>query len=402
VQPSDRLHALDAVRAFALLLGIFLHGTMPFLYGIKGWVSTDTPSETMAAVWYVIHMFRMPVFFLLAGFFGRLLLERKGTKPFIRDRLKRIVVPLVVGLPVVGVFTAIAYVLGALAAGLDLQALRAQGEAQRAANEGAGSGFGLAHLWFLYYLAMFYAGALVLRAAFNRLIDQQGRIRSALDRAARFIMRGIWGPLILALPIAAYFYQNEAWSSWTGLPAPFPITPQLGALIGYGIIFGFGWLLHRQPNLLLSLENRWGVYLAFAVALTAVCRVIAGPTPRWEPYLTGQDLLIYTAAYMTGMWFWVFGLIGAAIRFLSSASPVRRYIADSSYWLYLMHVPALAFFHVMFQPLDWHWSVKYVLSLAGALPLLLLSYHYAVRFTFIGATLNGRRFPRGSPQVAPA
>lgn len=28
------------------------------------------------------------------------------------------------------------------------------------------------------------------------------------------------------------------------------------------------------------------------------------------------------------------------------------------------------------------------------MPILLLSYHYLVRFTFIGATLNGRRHPR--------
>ncbi|HEV7632768.1 MAG TPA: acyltransferase family protein, partial [Steroidobacteraceae bacterium] len=80
MQPADRLHALDALRAFALLAGIALHATMPFLQGVPGWVTTEAPSETLAAVWYIIHMFRMPVFFLIAGFFGRMLLERRGTK----------------------------------------------------------------------------------------------------------------------------------------------------------------------------------------------------------------------------------------------------------------------------------------------------------------------------------
>ena len=394
VHPTDRLHALDAVRAFALLLGIVLHGTMPFLLGLKGWASTDTPSDTMAAVWYVIHMFRMPVFFLIAGFFGRMMLERKGTRAFIKDRTKRIIVPLVVGLPVVLIATGIAYVLGALAAGMDLRELQAAAQQQQNAPENAQSGFNLAHLWFLYYLAMFYAGALVIRAVVNGAIDRDGRARRAIDAVVRFLMRGIWGPVLLAIPLAAYFYQFDGWPGWTGLPAPFSLYPNAGALLAYGILFGFGWLLHRQSQLMLALEKTWPVYLGLAVALTAVCRSIAGPTPHWEPYLEGRELLFYTAAYMVATWFWVFGLIGAAVRFLSGVSPVRRYLADSSYWLYLMHVPVLVFFHVMLDPLDWHWSVKYLLSLAGTVPILLLSYHYLVRFTFIGATLNGRRHPR--------
>jgi hypothetical protein len=43
------------------------------------------------------------------------------------------------------------------------------------------------------------------------------------------------------------------------------------------------------------------------------------------------------------------------------------------------------------HPLAWYWSVKYLVSIAGAVFILLMSYHYLVRSTFIGATLNGRR-----------
>jgi glucan biosynthesis protein C len=391
MQPAaDRLHALDAVRAFALLLGILLHGTSPFLAGMKGWVTVEASTDVMAGVFYFIHMFRMPVFFLIAGYFGRLLLERRGTKAFIRDRAKRILVPLVAGLPVVFIVIVVMYLLAALATGMDLKAIQAQ--QQTAQAEGQGDGFNLAHLWFLYYLAMFYAVALLIRAALGQFIDRGGKLQASVNAVVRFLMRGVWGPVILALPIAAFFYQSDTWSSWTGLPAPFSIVPQAGALLSYGLIFG--WLLQRQSHLMLALEKGWPMYLALAVVLAIVCYLIAGPTPRWAPYLEGRSLLIYSAAYMIATWCWVFGLIGAAIQFLSNVSPVRRYLADSSYWLYLMHVPALFFFHVLFKPLDWHWSVKYVLSIAGAMPILLLSYHYFVRFTFIGAILNGKRYPR--------
>ena len=179
-QTTDRLHALDAVRAFALLSGIALHATMPFLAGLKGWVTTETPSDTLAAVWYVIHMFRMPVFFLIAGFFARMMLERRGLKGFIKDRSKRILLPLVVGLPAVLLLSVIAYVLAALATGVDLQALRASAQQQGAAS-GAQPAINLGHLWFLYYLIIFYAGALAARGTL-RLLDPRGKIIQALDQ----------------------------------------------------------------------------------------------------------------------------------------------------------------------------------------------------------------------------
>ena len=100
MQANDRLHALDAVRAFALLGGIALHAATPYVAGVP-WVTTEQPSDTLAVFWYTIHMFRMPLFFLIAGFFGRMVLERRGTGAFVRDRSKRILLPLVFGLPAV-------------------------------------------------------------------------------------------------------------------------------------------------------------------------------------------------------------------------------------------------------------------------------------------------------------
>jgi glucans biosynthesis protein C len=387
---SDRLHALDAVRAFALLSGIALHAAQPFVTGLP-WMTIDSPSNALAAIWYTIHMFRMPLFFLVAGFFGRMMLERRGVAGFIKDRSRRILVPLVVGLPIVMLVTGSAYVLGALAAGVDLRSLQGPQAPPSPTHHSALAAINLIHLWFLYYLLIFYAGALIVRSITNIVFGRGGHPRVALDATVEFLMRGIWGPFILALPIAAYYYQLGGWAIWGGLPAPFSLVPDTGALIGYGLFFGFGWLLHRQQHLLFSLKKHASVYCVLAVVMWGICRAIAGPTPHWEPFPKNGELLAYSASYMIGMWCCSFGLIGLAIRFLSSYSPVRRYLADSSYWLYLMHIPALLFFNQLLHSLSWDSSIKYLFSIAGATLILLLSYHYLVRFTFIGATLNGRR-----------
>ena len=61
---SERFHALDAARGFALLLGIVLHATMSFFLPIPA--QDSSPSTTLAFGFYVIHSFRMSLFFLLA------------------------------------------------------------------------------------------------------------------------------------------------------------------------------------------------------------------------------------------------------------------------------------------------------------------------------------------------
>ena len=88
---QDRLHALDAVRAFALLAGIVLHATMSFFLSIPA--HDVSQSDTLANTFFVIHTFRMTTFFVVAGLFARLLLERRGTRGFIADRAKRILGP---------------------------------------------------------------------------------------------------------------------------------------------------------------------------------------------------------------------------------------------------------------------------------------------------------------------
>jgi len=385
---TDRLHALDAVRAFALLLGIALHAAQPFVAGLP-WVTTEPPSDALATVFFTIHMFRMPLFFLIAGFFGRMLLERRGTAAFVKDRSRRILMPLAAGLPIVMLLTGAAYVLGSYLAG---------GSPSGAALEPPPSPPGqslverihLIHLWFLYYLLIFYGGALGARA----LLRRSARFNNAVDTAVSALVRSFTAPLILGLPIALYYFRLQGWSSWGGFPAPFSLIPDAGALLAYGTFFAFGWMLHRQRALLSTLERHWPVYAALAVAAWAVCRAIGGAAPHWGPYLAQLDLFAYTASYMIGAWCWSFALLGAALRFLSGESAVRRYLADASYWMYLMHIAALLLFAPLLKEQAWHWTLKYSLSIAGAVAILLVSYHYLVRFTFVGAILNGRRQTR--------
>ena len=381
---EERLHALDAVRAFALLSGIVLHAAMTFMPGLAsfGFPADSSQSPTLQTLFYVIHVFRMALFFMLAGYFAHLMFHRKGTAGFLRDRVKRILVPLIVGWVVFGPLTT-ALVFMALGPPM-----------QSAAPAPAPSAFSLSHLWFLYYLLLLYGTTLILRGCFVKLLDRQGRQRARIDGWVRSLVQGHAAPLLLAAPIASYLYLTRNWILWSGIATPDTgLTPQLPAMIGFGTAFVFGWLVHRQSELLTVWKRRWAMHLGLAVAFTVLSLWLLERAPN--PFAVAPSIkLAYAACYTLAMWNWIFGLIGAALRFCSGASAARRYLADSSYWLYLAHLPLV--FALQMIVLKWplHWSIKFPLIVSVAVALLLLSYHYWVRNTYIGEILNGRRYPR--------
>ena len=95
-----RRHDLDALRAFAMLLGIVLHGALAFIPG--AWAVTDASVEgdgtPFAWLTMAIHGFRMPVFFLMSGFFTAMLLRQRGLGKLVRHRAQRILLPLVIAM----------------------------------------------------------------------------------------------------------------------------------------------------------------------------------------------------------------------------------------------------------------------------------------------------------------
>jgi fucose 4-O-acetylase-like acetyltransferase len=170
--PEERLHALDAVRATALLLGIVLHGTMSYVPGITamGWPRADSSqSETLQVVFFVVHIFRMTTFFLIAGFFAHLLYHRCGLKEFLRNRQDRVLGPLMLA------------VLATLASAMQLNpdSNVSQMDSMVRVHTPLVS-FSWIHLWFLYILLLLYPLMLMLRYLVV-CIDSSGFLRGQCE-----------------------------------------------------------------------------------------------------------------------------------------------------------------------------------------------------------------------------
>lgn len=384
-EPGERLHALDAVRAFALILGVFLHATMSFLPGQQLWTVVDVDrSQVMGGTFFLLHIFRMSLFFFVAGFFARLSLEKRGTRGFVVDRLKRVGVPLVAGWPILFALI-IAVAVWA--------ALRTTGKlpAPFSAPDTPGF-FPLTHLWFLYVLLWLYTLALGVRWVVLQL-DRSGALRARIDRLTQLVARSYAAPLVLAIPLLVALWFASPWYHYFGIPpADMNLIVNVQALTGFGTAFAFGWLVHRQIGVLEVWTHRWQQNLVVAVVLSIACLTLVGPTPIITPAARNATTAVYAVCYGVAIWAWTLAIVGAALRFCSNESPVRRYVADASYWIYLVHVPLVMALQTLVAQWSLPWFVKYAAVLLVAFPIMLVTYQWLVRYTFVGAILNGRRY----------
>jgi glucans biosynthesis protein C len=377
-----RFHGLDACRAAAMMLGLFFHGAISFLQTPVPWAIRDRSTHLLVDVFvWVCHTFRMPVFFLLAGFFGRLLHVKLGTASFLRHRAKRILVPFVVTLIPLMPTLYFLWQWGIARQpdrgpffGVDATSIRP--ESMRP-NPG--------HLWFLYYLMMILAGLVLVAVLFRRLpLDGT---RKAVDAALRAIVRFRLVVFVMAIPTAATLFPMILF----GADTPIDFVPQTRILAYYYVFALFGWILHRQPDLVPELGRHLWLPLILSIGSLALLKplveqtVVKGPL---EPLALRLGALYLAALFG---WSMVSLFLGAFVKWGDKPRAWVSYLSDASYWCYLVHLPVTVALQILVADLPWPGLIKYAMVMAGTIGLCLATYQGFVRYTFLGAGLNGPR-----------
>jgi post-segregation antitoxin (ccd killing protein) len=101
----------------------------------------------------------------------------------------------------------------------------------------------------------------------------------------------------------------------------------------------------------------------------------------------------YAYGYSLISWLLIFGCLGLFRTYCQGESRFWRYFSDASYWMYLMHLPIQFQILIWFGDKPWPWPVKFFVYVFGTLAVLIPSYHFLVRPTWIGWLLNGKVVP---------
>ena len=100
---------------------------------------------------------------------------------------------------------------------------------------------------------------------------------------------------------------------------------------------------------------------------------------------------VFLLVHVLFAWTVTCGSMGMVRSMLHQERKSLRYISDSSYWLYVAHMPLVLI--LQFIVCDWPLPalVKFTLVFGVTTISLLITYHLCVRYTWLGNLLNGPR-----------
>ena len=247
-------------------MGIVLHAAWILIPGEAGAPATDASAHRFFE-WLcdAIHMFRMQLFFVLAGFFACLLLQKRGFWKFAMNRVARIALPLILfWLILVPIMMWQFH-----AAGLRSGAIQSNSSAWELTVEYFANispdGTMFAHLWFLYYLALTYV--LVVSAyAVIRGFDRIGKLRQKITNGFGALATRPWSVLLLAGVYAPCLWiMKGGWGIEVSYTTVYPAWP---GLISYLLYFLGGWLLFRNVDKLEFIVRGWRWQLSAGLLMT--------------------------------------------------------------------------------------------------------------------------------------
>jgi hypothetical protein len=323
------------------------------------------------------------VFFVMAGFFGALLYERRGAIGFLRNRAARILAPLVLILPPLFSLLFGMLIYQKYATGPD----RLQQAVMAILTGRQWEWFETTHLWFLYYLMMLSGLAYVAMPAVRRVVQRTWC--QAMHRKLRGAIGSFWAPMIFV----PFTFATLLLTKLAVVEAPNGVMPDPVALVNYAVFYGFGWWFWSVRDRLQALTLR-----PIAMLLTSLLLMFASFVPA-VVLLTNIESIpawsFYSLAFGGSLvvWYAIFGFTGLFERYLQQPAAWARYLSDSSYRVYIAHSPAIFLMQIWLSGVVINPWLKTLLVILGALPMLYVSYHFLVRPTWMGAFLNGRRYP---------
>jgi peptidoglycan/LPS O-acetylase OafA/YrhL len=182
---------------------------------------------------------------------------------------------------------------------------------------------------------------------------------------------------------------------------PVDFIPQLRILAYYGVFSGFGWLLHRQAELVGEFGRKLWIPVLVALAVVGPLGILGDRLIRGGGAWSLGERII--ALYLGGLFSWslVVLFIGAFVKWGDEPRAWISYLSDASYWCYLVHLPIVVALQILVADLALPGALKYALVMGMTIAVCLGSYQAFVRTTFIGRTLNGPREKAAPAPVTP-
>ncbi len=349
--PLERSAALDRIRVILTALVILHHSAI--MFGAPGgWylkMPTTLVAEQIPFTLFVSvnQSFFMGFFFLLAGYFGAISYDRKGSAQFVRDRLLRLGVPILVyGFIIAPATVALAGVQ--------------QGEPflPRWAELTRNGYFGVGPLWFAAALLMFSCVYLLWRQL----------PRSSAEPAPSFPGHLVLLGAALATGAAAFLLRlwvpvgQEIWSM------------QIGYFASYVVLFSAGCAVAHDrwlERVDVEVARPWRLISILTIPLLFVYGVLAGAA-HGAPFDTSGGWTLPALVYAFWEPFVAWGIILAMLsRGRAAPKPAPRWQrwAPRAFTAFIIHPPVVVACGLLLASQALPNSVKFLIAGAASVVL---------------------------------
>ncbi|ARU16369.1 hypothetical protein A9D14_09425 [Croceicoccus marinus] len=315
-----REHFWDTLRAVLMLLGIPYHVALSYMVGRQWIVKSGEGVTGFIELARFISLFRMPAFFLIAGYFAAMLLARRAPGTWLEGRFRRLAIPLVTSVivlvPVMNWFCEISNLpfSQAVASWID--------------NSSKSGGYWVRHLWFIIVL-LYFCCAIAALALWKRDFAQ-ARLPQWADRLvgrhmviALLMLATIVG-LWEALAVEAFYIQGLNTNVIQEIL-------RVDQAIIYAPWFAMGCFLQRSREAVARVTR----YSHAVVVLASLAVVLAIITKEMVHPALFRFIETFAALMMTQL------LISLAAHLFDRPIPAVQRFTAASFVIYLFHLPLI-------------------------------------------------------------
>ena len=346
-----------------MTMGLVIHAPLLFwapdfakVFGIDNIVPAE---EWVNIMGRFISSWRMPLFFLLSGFFAVLVLERKGTLQFLKDRFIR------VGLTCL-VFSSLYDISDGK---FDYTTL---------------------HLWFLYELMIL---VLVFSLLYKFKIIKDLLCMKVPPKL--FFILALW--LILTVPLA--YILNHWWHPLALKASTSYFDLKIGNLLYYFSYFLVGVILYSNQNIFMKLKNTKTILILINLSIFAFflrlysdhLTIGQADNLRNVAQMQFDPMLVFFNACMIGMnsILFCFLFIGLASKFIQSDSSIIRWFVELSYPIYIIHIIPVTMMSAVFYHVGLSQFSMLSLAVISGFLICVILYYVFIKFTPLNWLING-------------
>ena len=165
-----------------------------------------------------------------------------------------------------------------------------------------------------------------------------------------------------------------------------------------------GWVFYKKQSLLEKIMPLWPYLSVSSIVCSVLFMRSLEPSISFEqaialmgqaPPLTSSHIVAVASCAILA-WHLTFLSLIFAYRLMNWKNAALRYITDSSYWVYIIHIPLVFYFQAYFHTQDLPIIVEFLAISTATLAIGFASYSLLVRRSPIGWLLNGRKNKKGA------